>query len=258
MISYRHVVALGSSFAAGPGIDPIVDRAAMLSGRNYAHLLAERLGAELTDPTVSGATTATIVDRPQRTLRGRRFAPQVDGIRADADLVTITTGGNDLRYIGSMIRAAWAGWMQARPLIRPLGRALGRSAVPAAAGEDVGKAADGLARVVAAARVRAPRARVVLVDYLTVVGADTIPSAVTPLTVSEIAALRHTVISWGAFAEAAERTGAELVQASALSRGHGLGSPEPWVTGFRPALSGAAFHPNASACGRSRTLSIVR
>lgn len=54
---FRHVAALGSSFAAGPGVAPIVDRRANRSGRNYAHLVAERLGARLTDLTVSGATT---------------------------------------------------------------------------------------------------------------------------------------------------------------------------------------------------------
>jgi hypothetical protein len=61
---YRHVASLGSSFAAGPGIGPVADRAARRSARNYPHLLAARLGAGLTDLTVSGATTATIIDAP--------------------------------------------------------------------------------------------------------------------------------------------------------------------------------------------------
>src|SRR5438067_9178958 len=81
MNGYRHVVALGSSFAAGPGIRPIADRAAGRSERNYAHLLAERLGAGLTDLTVSGATTATILEQSQRTLR-HRFPPQLSGVPA--------------------------------------------------------------------------------------------------------------------------------------------------------------------------------
>jgi hypothetical protein len=66
--NYRHVAALGSSFAAGPGIPPIVDRFALRSGRNYAHVLADRLGERLTDLTVSGATTTNILERPQRVL----------------------------------------------------------------------------------------------------------------------------------------------------------------------------------------------
>src|SRR3569623_115027 len=72
-MSYHHLVALGSSFAAGPGIEPVADAGAMRAARNYPHLLAERLGAELTDLTVSGATTGTILSKAQRTLRGARF-----------------------------------------------------------------------------------------------------------------------------------------------------------------------------------------
>jgi len=37
-------VALGSSFASGPGIEPIIDPRCGRSGSNYAHLVAGRLG----------------------------------------------------------------------------------------------------------------------------------------------------------------------------------------------------------------------
>ena len=45
----RLIAALGSSFAAGPGLEPVVDRVAMRSGANYAHLVANVLSAELID-----------------------------------------------------------------------------------------------------------------------------------------------------------------------------------------------------------------
>src|SRR3954471_24449688 len=73
-MTYRRYVALHSSYAASPGIDPVIDRAAGRSGRNYPHLPAHVLCAELTDATVGGATTATILETHQRTL-GR--APDV-------------------------------------------------------------------------------------------------------------------------------------------------------------------------------------
>lgn len=76
--SFRHIASLGSSFAAEPGIEPLANRAAMRSARNYPHLLAERLGADLSDLTVSGATTGTILDTPQR-MRGHVFPPQSPG-----------------------------------------------------------------------------------------------------------------------------------------------------------------------------------
>lgn len=66
--TFRHVASLGSSFAAGPGIRPVEHRGALRSARNYPHLLADRLGARLTHLTVSGATTATILQVPQRVL----------------------------------------------------------------------------------------------------------------------------------------------------------------------------------------------
>ena len=115
LVPFEHIAALGSSFAAGPGIRPIVDRWAGRSGRNFAHLLAQKYGARLTDLSVSGATTPTILDTEQRVL-WHRFAPQVDGVPTDADLVTITAGGNDLNYVGSLMKAGYAGWFRCRPV----------------------------------------------------------------------------------------------------------------------------------------------
>ena len=79
----------------------------MRSQKNYAHQLAERLGARLVDLTVSGATTTNIIDTPQQTAAGGMYPPQVDGVPADADVVTITAGGNDLQFAGAMLYAAW-------------------------------------------------------------------------------------------------------------------------------------------------------
>ena len=101
------VAALGSSFAAGPGIEPIADQVAMRSARNYAHLFADRVGAELVDLTVSGASTANVVDTPQQTMTGQTLPPQIDGVPVDADIVTITAGGNDLQFAGAMLYTAW-------------------------------------------------------------------------------------------------------------------------------------------------------
>lgn len=112
MNHYRKIAALGSSFAAGPGIHPVADPDAMRSSRNYASLLAARLGADLADLTVSGATTATILHTPQVTMTGAQFPPQVDGLPADADLVTVTAGGNDLQFASSMLFER--GWQRTR------------------------------------------------------------------------------------------------------------------------------------------------
>lgn len=97
-----------------------------------------------------------------------------------------------------------------------------------------------------AARTRAPHARVVLVDYLTVLGEATTPAASTLADLDQVLAFRRLGEQLDtAFAEAAARTGADLVRASALSVDHVLGSAEPWVTGFRPLMKPVPFHPNA-------------
>ncbi|MET9312251.1 hypothetical protein ABZX12_10515, partial [Kribbella sp. NPDC003505] len=53
-----------------------------------------------------------------------------------------------------------------------------------------------------------------------------------------------------AFAKAAAATGVDLVAASAASRDHAIGSPEPWTTAFTmlpPTLGGfVPYHPNAA------------
>jgi hypothetical protein len=83
----------------------------------------------------------------------------MDGIPVDADLITVTAGGNDLRYAGAMLFAALAGWLRARPATRPIGKSISGKAAPAAMDADVARVASGLERVVEAARRRAPRAQ---------------------------------------------------------------------------------------------------
>jgi lysophospholipase L1-like esterase len=66
------------------------------------------------------------------------------------------------------------------------------------------------------------------------------------LTAAEAGALRNVGRRLDeAIATAARNTSADLVQASALSADHALGSSDPWVTGFRPSMRPMPFHPNA-------------
>jgi len=241
--TFGHLASLGSSFAAGPGIRPVENRRAMRSSRNYPHLLAERLGARLTDLTVSGATTATILNTPQRVL-GLGFPPQVSGLSPDVDLVTVTAGGNDLNYLGSVLRAAYAGRLSERRVTRGLGRRLGRGGVPRLEQTSVDKVAEGLASVVRAARTRAPRARVLLVGYLTVLEPDAGFTPDTPFTSGTRDALLAIAGELAeAYVRAVAMTGAERVDIAQLSRGHGLGSGQPWVRGFAPWHPAMSFHP---------------
>jgi lysophospholipase L1-like esterase len=246
MATYRLVAALGSSFAAGPGIDPVADPAAMRSERNYAHLLADRLSARLVDLTVSGATTANIIDTPQRVTEEIVYPPQADWVPADADVVTITAGGNDLEFAGAMIYAAWLRLEPDSPAVAMLS-SMFPDGVRLPTDRAVDQATGGLVRVIEKTRAKAPTARVMLVDYLTVLSEASGPA--TPFSDEE---LRQFLTIQDAirqvFADASTRTQGELILASSLSAGHALGSSEPWVQPFHqllvPSQFASSFHPN--------------
>jgi hypothetical protein len=92
-------VAMGSSFAAGPGIAPAADNPGnrcRRSAQNYAHQLARRHNLSLVDVSCGGSTTEHLLG-PWNEL-----APELDAVDVDTLLVTVTTGGNDLGYLGGL------------------------------------------------------------------------------------------------------------------------------------------------------------
>jgi hypothetical protein len=146
-----------------------------------------------------------------------------------------------------MIRFGVAGRLSARPLTRPLGALFSRGGMPAPSAADVEAAARNLARIVTAVGGKAPGARVLLVDYLTVIGPATQPGPEVPFDDATLGALRQLGEKVAElFVTAAARSAADLVLASERSREHALGTTQPWVTGLTSlgALDGA-FHPNA-------------
>jgi lysophospholipase L1-like esterase len=244
MPAYELIVALGSSFAAGPGIPPVANASAMRSANNYASKLAGKLGARLVDLTVSGATTANILDTPQQTMDGATFAPQLDGVPPDAEVVTITAGGNDLQFFPAMLRMAWIRHDPASPVVAMIGQGL-PDGVPVASQQDIAKASSGLVAIVERVRTKAPDARILLVDYLTVLDKDS--AAVTPFSADEVTRFLALQEAIGlVFTRARTESGAELIRASWLSVDHALGSAEPWVQPFHAAMTRTAssFHPN--------------
>lgn len=242
----RRVALIGSSFAAGPDVDPVIEPAAGRSGNNYGEIVARRLGAAISDLAVSGATTDTMLAMPQRIGR-LRFPPQLPQIPQDADLIMVTAGGNDLGYLQSIIPAAMAGRFEARMITRPLAVAA-RLIFGTPKAREVEVPAAGLERVVRAARQQATRARVILVGYPTLFGLDSGNDPTQHLRRSDLAAIRLIGERLDrAYELASERTGAELIKTWEFSRDHGVGSAEPWVNGVRGVPGdGSAFHPNAA------------
>lgn len=235
-------VALGSSMAAGPGITPRAAGAPWSSGRsarNYPHLVAAELRLDLVDVTYSGATTANI-------LRDKRFGapPQIDVLDGSEGLVTVTIGGNDVGYVPLLTLACLPWPVQSVPV---LGRRIRNLRDRAARDAALDVVAKSLREVSYAIRRRSPRARVLFVDYLTV-----LPPAghsASPLANADADLGRHVAITLERLtAAAAEATGCELVKAGEASRAHHAWSHEPWTTGCRLPCPRrpAPMHPNAA------------
>ena len=238
-------VALGSSMAAGPGIRPRAAGAPFFAGRsarNYPHLVAHRLGLELVDVTYSGATTANVLAQPQFGA-----APQIDAIDGTEDLVTVTIGGNDVGYVPLLFAAGLPRFMRALPIF---GARLTDQLDAAARDRALVEVVESLRSVGRTLRRRSPAARVLFVDYLTLLPPQ--GTAAPPLSDTDAATGRHVAAQLAAAtAEAAADTGCELVRVAEHSVAHHAWSDDPWTTkpiGFgvpvhcRP----APLHPNAA------------
>ncbi len=236
-------VALGSSYAAGPGLglrpagSPV---AAGRSGRNYAHLLAAALGLDLTDVTFSGATVAQMLGR----VPGATARPQLEAVTATTRLVTLTGGGNDVGYIPFLVTASIP-----RPLLPLVGgrRRLRELSDPAVFDEKLTNLAVDLASLFEAIRGRAPRATIAVAGYLGLLPPDDTVRA-RPLSDGDAELGRAYAARLESTLRAAtEAAGVLFVPTSAASATHHAWSADPWTARFvlapgRP----APYHPTAA------------
>ncbi|KAK8087127.1 SGNH hydrolase [Apiospora phragmitis] len=243
------LASLGNSFAAGPGIPPVSDAKAARSRANYAHLLSARLGgASLSDLAVSGATLRNILDEPQVVDKYTTFAPQIEGLPPDTDVVLILGGGNDIGYIGGLFMDSFDAYWFLRVATRVY-----RWFRPVEPEKEPPLDAEALAtrygEVLDAVHARAPGARVLVVEYLTVVGDHVKPGVHVPFdNDSPRRRLAH-------HREVAEQVRVATVKAvqgrreaeGEPSAGHGMGAERPWVSGWswRLLFAGGVYHPNA-------------
>ena len=233
------LISLGSSFAAGPGLKPYRFAHASRSERNYPSILAERLGAELVDLTSSGSTLLNITESAQGSL-----PPQIEGIPNDADIITITSGGNDMAYAGQImldsVAASWLTW----PVALLLKGRVGNNNITES--ELVLRFRDVIAQI----KRQAPKAIIILVEYLTLIGPDYRPGTDGPLDSQQAqAAQRRAAMLQRVYMEAAkDQDRCSVLPVADASLQHGVGSKEPWVTGhgWGMVLGGPVpWHPNA-------------
>lgn len=241
-------VALGSSFAAGPGVGPTTPGTPPRCGRgtlNYPNLLAARLKLSLVDATCSGATTEHVLGP------WKEVPAQIESVTAETRLVTITIGGNDVNFVGNIFAAA------CEQATTPDARCQKWRDI----GEDVWKAdEERMRRIVREVRQRAPEARVVFVDYITVLPpkgtCTSVAISAERMKQSRAAAKRLAKLT----ARVAHEEGAEVFRFSAMSKSHAPCSVDPWSNGLTaPSGDGIPIHPNraghaAAAEGLARFL----
>jgi lysophospholipase L1-like esterase len=235
-------VALGSSYAAGPGIEPVAPASparCARSAENYAHVLARLRGLALVDATCSAATTHDVLAPGQFDLPA-----QLDAVTAETQLVTVTIGGNDVFYMANLIALSCAQPAPAQSLpelckVQPDDRVEERfKTLP-----------DSLREIVTRIHLKSPHAQVVFVTYFTVLPRQGTCARVA-LTAEQADHMRGIAARLGDVTRAvAKQTGSDVLDVAQISRAHDACGSDPWVLGARreAGITIPPFHPNREA-----------
>jgi lysophospholipase L1-like esterase len=208
--------ALGDSYGSGYGVPPYLD-ACGRSSAAYAVQIDGRMRIDLDDfAACAGATTATLL------------ATQLTALDEDTTLVTLSIGGNDIRWgdvVGACVTrtdAECAGALQATTAVI-------RTVLP-------GLLHDTYTQVAAAA----PDAHVVVTGYPRLFspeyGSYFSASPAEQKAMNDGADLLNAVI-----ADAAHEHGFQFVDVTRRFIDHGVNAPEPWVLGL---TDPGRFHPD--------------
>ncbi len=218
-------VNMGSSFAAGPSILPAADNSTTRCGRsanNYAHQIARKHSLNLVDVSCGGSTTAHLLG-PWNEL-----PPQLDAVDANTMLVTMTTGGNDLGYLGGLSAnscvniAAKTGVKPERPC----------NVVPLPTEETYAGDEARMRQIVAEVHRRAPKARLIIVDYETILPPSGVCTVV-PLTPAQADSSRAIARRLNEITvRVAKETNTELLAASKITEGHDACAQDAWINGY--------------------------
>lgn len=251
-------VAMGSSYAAGPGVTTPADNPpsrCQRSNDNYAHQFARKRGLNLVDVSCGGATTDSIL-KPWEGMPA-----QIDAVNANTSLVTVTIGGNDVNFVGGLFIGSCN--HNGAPPSKDVADFCEKMApyvskdVQAAIMKDPVKSEEAWRKletnmdmIVSEVRRRAPKAKLVFVDYIRILPPETLCPA---LPLSDQAAQRARATASRleeVTARAAARGGAELIKASQMSIGHDACAKANWSGGLiKPEgeTNFASYHPNLRA-----------
>ncbi|MEU5841562.1 SGNH/GDSL hydrolase family protein [Rhodococcus sp. NPDC047139] len=235
-------VALGDSRAAGP----YLDAAAMIGGcaradAGYPNLVAGSLqAAPFVNVACAGARSENVTSVPQQTSTGP-VPPQVESLTPDTDLVTLSIGGNDIR---------WSDIVSSCYTELPGGDAHCRTDPGTTSRMDTALASLGpkVTATLATIQQRAPRARVMLVGHGGVFGNrgcwPSIPTSdADAVFVTNFFSRMNRVLAGSASA-----AGAEFVDVTVGMQGHDACAPseQRWYEGRQSLSLARPLHPTAA------------
>jgi len=235
-------VALGDSYSAASGVLPpdlLAPPECLRSTRNYPHDIARATGARLRDVTCGAAETGDFFESQYFGV-----PPQLDALRSDTQLVTMTIGGNDGGvFIDTILDCGTLGVLSlghGSPCTDRYGSSfeetIRNSTYPS------------LVRALTAVRARAPSATVAILGYPWVMPASGGCFDRMPVAEGDVPYVRGIQATLNdAVSRAAAATGATYVDLSQVSNGHDACKPlgvrwiEPVLQGTNPVI----VHPNA-------------
>lgn len=255
------LIAIGSSFAAGPGIPPQVNKDAGRSSNNYANYFARRLKldacnpSEFLDLSVSAATLLNVISELQ-TAGKTTFPPQLDSLPplAPGDdgsdvIITITAGGNDLFYIGSMFAYTLKHTLWGKVVSYFLMRKQEKEVFDHPTIATPQQVSERFTVLLDRIEEKYPKVTVYLVEYFAIMGPDTKPGKDVVWDQEQVQKYMQTAwLLQELYAKAANgRRHVHVVPLAEESKlKHAVGSNDPWVSdgSMFNFFSHAAYHPN--------------
>jgi lysophospholipase L1-like esterase len=235
-------VALGDSYSAASGVLPLdlfAPPECLRSVRNYPHVIAADTGAQLKDVTCGAAETSDFFEAQYPGL-----APQLNALKQDTQLVTMTIGGNDSGvFIDTILACGTAG-------LSTLGQGSPCKDRYGTSFEDTINSVTypSLVKTLTAVRAKAPAARVAILGYPWIMPASGGCFTKMPIAQGDVPYVRGIQATLNdAVRRAAAATGATYIDLSSASNGHDACQPlgvrwvEPVLQGTNPVI----VHPNA-------------
>lgn len=235
-------VAMGDSYSAASGNLPLDPKAApecARSTRNYPHVIAKQIGAQLTDVTCGGAQTSHYF-----TAQYQGVPPQLDAVGPDTQLVTMTIGGNDANLFISVILDCGSYGVASLGVGNPCQKHYGSFF-----DDEINNTIyPSLVHALQATIAKAPNARVAIIGYPLIMPPSKGCYPQMPLAKGDVPYVYDIQLTLNdAISRAAAATGATYVDMNAVSAGHdackraGVRWIEPVLAGTNPVI----IHPNA-------------